>query len=166
MGKGILRARESRSRAVFTEAPEGFDEVLEAVERDATRCFKSAFRISDTVIFVPQLYLGEVTSNDGIDKLLWSGALGDAMSSDVTTWISSNALTQSLHRINAVCCEVAQSLGVLVVALPATSICTSRNFYDDFHYTAAGAEIVATEIAKALPHNSRNAQSQLAKPAR
>lgn len=161
VGRGIIRARESRRHATFTGIPAGFHDVLESVERDATRCFRSALHASRTVIFVPQLYLGEGGRSDDIDGLLWCGALGDAMSSDVRTWISGDALTQALHEINGTCIRIAKSMGVHVVTLAASEICTSRNFYDDFHYTAAGAELVAANIADAIAHDFRISQGGL-----
>ena len=81
------------------------------------------------------------------------------MSSDVRTWIA-HALTQALHEIRHII-RIAKSMGVHVVTLAASEICTSRNFYDDFHYTAAGAELVAANIADAIAHDFRISQGGL-----
>ena len=87
--------------------------------------------------------------------MLWQGGIGDPAAGPVHRHVSTEAVAEMMSLIRDRTTTVAIACGAEVVdcsgALPLTKEC----FYDDFHLTPRGAELLGEHVARAILERHR-----------
>jgi lysophospholipase L1-like esterase len=138
------RLRVQRRAAPLVTLPAlaiGGGEYRDRIRRLAAECRRRGKRC----VFMSQPSLWRADLEAGEEASLWLGWIGSVDSP--RGYASSADLERAMHAFNDVLLKTARSEGVEAFDLAAAIPRTSQVFFDDTHYTAYGAELVADAVA-------------------
>jgi lysophospholipase L1-like esterase len=152
------RRRASRIRPGLPD----LDPALEEYARNLESIVALARERTVRLILVTQPVLWRPELPEEARNLLWLGGVGDFQNDEGCEYYSVEALAEGMRRYNAVLLEIARIHGVEVVDLAAAVGGDPALFYDDAHFNAAGARVVAETIAAHLIANPPCAEGSTA----
>lgn len=142
------RLRQSAS-ALRSELPD-LEAALQEFRENLTTCARAAKSAGVRVVLLEQPALWRADLAPDLERLLWMGGVGEYSTTEGCEYYTSGALAQGLARYNAVVNEVGLAESAPVVALSGALSGQAPYFYDDVHFTEAGARTVAVLVAEAL----------------
>ncbi len=101
------------------------------------------------VLFLTQPAIWRADLPADLERLLWMGGVGDFQRTRGCEYYTVAALAEGMRRYNAALMETCAAEGVECIDLAAAIPTDGSMFYDDVHFTEAGARRVAEAIA---PH--------------
>jgi lysophospholipase L1-like esterase len=150
-GGWLRRVRQMRAEAtdridmVTDPAP-----MLDHFDRNLRTLVETARTKADRVIIVRQPWFAKPASPEEEAAMFWNFGLGRPYKELVTTYLSPRAVDALMRAMDARAHAVAQDLGVEEVDLMDALDPSSRTFYDELHFTPAGAEIVGRTVAETI----------------
>jgi lysophospholipase L1-like esterase len=102
------------------------------------------------VVVLGQPHYDSTGCSDFVASQFWNGGIGDPSKEPVTVFYSNGVLDELSRQVNIVTREVAERAGVPYVHLDAIVPSDLKYYYDQFHFTPAGSDIVARAAAEAL----------------
>lgn len=102
------------------------------------------------VVVLGQSHYDSTGCSDHVASQFWNGGIGDPSKEPVTVFYSNGVLDELSRRVTGVTREVADQFGVPYVHLDAIVPSDLKYYYDQFHFTPAGSDIVARAAAEAL----------------
>jgi lysophospholipase L1-like esterase len=102
------------------------------------------------VVVLGQPHYDSTGCTDEVSSQFWNGGIGDPAKGPVTTFYSDGVLDELSKQVNETARAVAAGTGVPYVHLDAIVPSDLRHYYDQFHFTPAGADAVARAAAAAL----------------
>ncbi|MFN8285749.1 MAG: SGNH/GDSL hydrolase family protein [Chitinophagales bacterium] len=150
-GKYLAALRLKRFNAPKLDSLPNMQIALAQFERNLDSMIATAARAHLQLIFVTQSALYHTNMDTTEQRLLWMGGKNDFQNNTTAAYYTPEALRKGLEMYNAKVKEVAQRAGITVVDLDAELPHTAEMFYDDCHFTEAGAEKVAEIIASHFP---------------
>jgi len=151
-GEGLTRWRENRRQAsgIRERLPE-LDAALGEYRRNLTRIVQLASERGVTVVLLTQPTIWRADLGAEERERLWWGGIGEFQKPGARVpFYSVEALAEGCAAYNRALLEVAQTMGVLGFDLAAEVPRTAEMFYDDMHFTEAGAARVAQAVAAFL----------------
>lgn len=149
-GRWMRRVRKMRA-----DAPHRIDEVpdasgmLDHFERNLGALIAAARVKVDRVILVRQPWFGPNPTPEE-ERLFWNFGLGRPYREEVDTYLTPRAIDEVMRRMDERAVAVAGALGVEHVDVGSRLERSSRTFYDELHFTTAGAESVGRIVADAI----------------
>lgn len=149
-GSWMHRARAMRAQAkhVIDEVPDA-TVMLDGFGRHLAALIRTAQEKAARVILVRQPWLAGTSAPD-VERSMWSFALGRPYHEQVDTYASTRVVDGLMRLVDARAAAVAGELGIEQVDLMPRLERSARTFYDDLHFTPAGAEQVADLVAEAI----------------
>ena len=135
----------ARAKVVRTALPDPAP-MLDQFDRHFRRLLHRASAHADRVIVVRQPWFGGAYSPEQAAHM-WHGGVGQAWRSDVTTFYSFDVVSALMSLIDARAASIADALSIEQVDLMPVLDGNLVNYYDCFHATPAGANVVATSVA-------------------
>jgi lysophospholipase L1-like esterase len=121
-------------------------------------------RRGTTVVVTGQPHFDSALASDDDRTRFWNGAVGDSATGPATTYYSERVLDTLAWKTNDAARGVAEALGVPYVDLDAVVPCDPRHYYDQFHLTPAGADLVGRAVADVISRAWLQAGSAGASP--
>ncbi|HZM01121.1 MAG TPA: hypothetical protein VFD43_12810, partial [Planctomycetota bacterium] len=151
-GEGVTRWRENRRQAsAIRERLPDLQASLAEYRRNLGRIVESASQRGVTVVLLTQPTIWRADLGQAERGRLWWGGVGDFQASGARVpFYSVEALAEGCAAYNRALLETAQSTGALGFDLAAEIPKTAEMFYDDMHFTEAGASRVAQAVAAFL----------------
>ncbi len=143
------RARRQRATTIIDEAPDPTP-MLREYRRNLAAVIRDLTSRGAAVIVTGQPHFDSAQASDDDRKQFWNGAVGDPAAGPVTTYYSERVLDTLAWTVNGTARDVAQDLGVPYVDLDAVVPCGPEYYYDQFHLTPAGADLVGRAVADVL----------------
>jgi hypothetical protein len=154
-GEGITRWRENRRNA--TELRDELPDVgpaLAEYRRNLTRIVEEAQARGVTVVLLTQPAIWRADLGPAERERLWWGGIGDFQAPGARVpFYSVQALERGCGEYNRALLQVAQETGAHAFDLAGVIPRTADMFYDDMHFTEAGARAVAGAVAGYLREN-------------
>jgi lysophospholipase L1-like esterase len=154
-GRWLAAARESRRKAEFVDALPPLASALDEYERNIERIVNETRKRSLRIIFLTQPALWQAAMPESEEQLLWMGFLPEKPDQDLSwPWWESGggrmytagALRRAMDSYNQRLLETCSRLQVECVDVAARIPRTREMFFDDLHFTDAGARRVAAEL--------------------
>ena len=143
------RLRKRNATTVIREVPDSAGMLAEFRENLAG--IIEALRAKGVVVVVlGQPHYDSTGCTDEVFSQFWNGGVGDPAKGPVTTFYSDGVLDELSKQVNETARAVAAGTGVPYVHLDAIVPSDLRHYYDQFHFTPAGADAVARAAAAAL----------------
>jgi lysophospholipase L1-like esterase len=143
------RLRKRNAKRIIREVPDATSMLTEFRENLAG--IIGALRARGVVVVVlGQPHYDSTGCTDEVSSQFWNGGIGDPAKGPVTTFYSDGVLDELSKQVNETARAVAAGMGVPYVHLDAIVPSDLRHYYDQFHFTAAGADVVARAAAVAL----------------
>jgi hypothetical protein len=143
------RLRKRNATTVIREVPDSAGMLAEFRENLAG--IIEALRAKGVVVVVlGQPHYDSTGCTDEVSSQFWNGGIGDPAKGPVTTFYSDGVLDELSKQVNETARAVAAGTGVPYVHLDAIVPSDLRHYYDQFHFTPAGADAVARAAAAAL----------------
>jgi hypothetical protein len=98
------------------------------------------------IVFLTQPALWRADLPAELERLVWMGGIGDFQRQSGCEYYTVAALAEGMRRYNDAVVEVCAAEGVECIDLDAVIAKDGSMFYDDVHFTEAGARRVAEEI--------------------
>jgi hypothetical protein len=149
-GKGVAQARAMRARAkeVLDSVPDPAP-MLDHFEFYFRKLIELAKSGAERVIVVRQPWFDKQFTPDE-EKVMWSFGAGRPYVEEVTTYYSHAVAWKLMREIDARASAVARSLGVEQLDLMPVLERSLEIYYDEFHHTPKGCEVVGTKVAEAI----------------
>ena len=146
----IARARSMRARAAETRTvvPDA-TAMLNHFDTHLRKAVNRAKAHADRVIVVHQPWFAKPCSPEEL-ALMWHGGAGQAWKEDVTTFYSHDVLSALMARLDARSTRLARELHVEQIDLMPILEPSLKNYYDFFHATPTGANVIAEAVAAAI----------------
>lgn len=150
-GEVVKKWREMRSSAGefrdrLPDLEEAFGEYLDNLERMIQLARRRELRL----IFVTQPSLWKQEMSPAEEAALWMGGVGEFRLLPGQPYYSSSALERGLRAYNSLLSEYCRRRGVECLDLAVDYPRDLTHFYDDCHFTVAGAEETARRLAAYL----------------
>jgi lysophospholipase L1-like esterase len=123
--------------------------MLAHFDRHFRRALQRARAHADRVIVVRQPWFDTPCTAQEL-ALMWHGGAGQAWHEDVSSFYSIEVLSTLMTGVNAEAAAIARELDVEQLDLMPVLKGSLATYYDFFHVTPAGAEIVADAVAAAI----------------
>jgi lysophospholipase L1-like esterase len=155
VGKGVKASRLKKQNAttVITEVPNAVS-MLAEYRRNLSAIVESLLRRRLVVVVLGQPHFDSAACSDVERSQFWNGGVGDPAKGPITTYYADSVLDELSRRVNATTQSVAAELSVPYVDLDRMVPNDLVHYYDQFHFTPAGADVVARaaadELAEAL----------------
>jgi lysophospholipase L1-like esterase len=148
-GEGITRWRGNRAHATeLRDALPSLGPALAEYERNLTRIVQAAGARGVTVVLLTQPSLWRADLEPEAQATLWWGGVGDFQRPGARVpYYTAQALAEGCSLYNEATLRVAQRTGALAFDLASVVPRTREMFYDDMHFTEAGARLVAEAVA-------------------
>jgi lysophospholipase L1-like esterase len=143
------RARKRNAARVITDVPDPAG-VLAEYRANLAGIVETLVAKHVAVVVLGQPHYDSTGCSDHVASQFWNGGVGDPSEAPVTVFYSNGVLDELSRRVTVVTREVAQQLGVSYVHLDAIVPSDLKYYYDQFHFTPAGSDIVARAAAEAL----------------
>ncbi|HEY6807562.1 MAG TPA: hypothetical protein VI160_02150 [Gemmatimonadales bacterium] len=149
-GAWLLAARRmyAEAREVRRTAPDPCV-VLDRFDHHLRRIIRRAQGHADRVLLVRQPWFDRAPAPDELAQF-WHGGVGKAWKQRIDVVYSYEVLHQLMSRLDAAAARVADELHVPHLDLRPRLRPSLEHYFDMFHYTPAGAAIVAREVAALL----------------
>jgi len=141
-GRAYVLRRQRRAAATLVDEVPDVDEALRDYRANLTLLARTLTERGHRVVFLTQPVLWRAGLSAEAKALLWLGVPDD------DTAIAVPRLAASMARFNAVMREVCTATGVECVDLAAAMNGDARWFFDDCHFTEAGAREVARIVGE------------------
>lgn len=102
------------------------------------------------IVFLTQPYVWSESMSQQARDQIYAGFIGADMSAETTRWYTADALRQGLSAYNRVLLDVCAEEGLHCIDLAGQLGHHATDFYDDFHFSEAGATRVAARVADGL----------------
>jgi hypothetical protein len=148
VGRWVGRARLMRVNAKERVAATGDPTVmLEELRRDLTTTLRALRQSSTRVVVVEQPYFASDHFTPEEEATFWTGGIGNVLTEQVDRFFTTEAVMRTFDLVNRTVGEVATAEGVEFLSLRAALPNVQTNYYDQNHFTPAGAEIVGRAVA-------------------
>ncbi len=146
---GDWRAKRGAASHLRTEPPD-LGPALVEFQDNLTACVRACklAGVRPILLDQPALWRGDLPPE--LERTLWMGGVGDYTRLERSEYYSAAALAQGLERYNEVVALVAREEAIERIELAARLPRDGTIFYDDVHFTEAGARAVAAIVADAL----------------
>jgi lysophospholipase L1-like esterase len=149
-GQTYVRRREMRSNAeVWADSPPDLSAALDAYAANLGRVLDRIRGTGARALVITQPSLWEETIAPEAERLLWFGWFEDEPW-EPKGYYTGEALMTAMNRYNSTTREVAASRNVPILDLARTMPKSPQYFYDDCHFTEAGAQHGALVIGGAV----------------
>jgi pimeloyl-ACP methyl ester carboxylesterase len=135
--------------------------MLDHFERHLRALVETARAKARRVVLVRQPWFGPSPTPEE-EATFWNFGLGRPYKEKVSTYLTPRVVDTLLRAMDARAVFVAESLGIEIVDVPGRIERSAHTFYDELHFTPAGAEQVGRLVAAALlaePLASRRRES-------
>ena len=151
-GQGVARWRDNRAHATeLRDALPDLRPALDEYRRNLTRLVRAAQERGVAVVLMTQPSLWRDDLDERERALLWWGGVGDFQAPGARVpFYTASALARGIDAYNAVLLEVAAATGAEALDLAAAIPRDTSMFFDDMHFTEAGAARVAQVVAAGL----------------
>jgi lysophospholipase L1-like esterase len=155
-------------RKMRAEAPVRVDEVPDATgmldhfERHLRALVETARGKARRVVLVRQPWFGPDPTPEE-EAMFWNFGLGRPYKEKVSTYLTPRVVDALMRAMDARAVAVAEAMGIEHVDVPGQIERSARTFYDELHFTPAGAEQVGRLVAAAIaaaPVTSRQQESE------
>jgi hypothetical protein len=113
---------------------------------------EEAHKQSLQIYFVNQAALWKDSMTDDELKLLWMGGIGNYQQEAGHAYYSPNVLRKGLDMYNEKLKDLCRENGIAMIDIDSNLPRDATIFYDDCHFTEAGARRVAEIVYRSLPH--------------
>jgi lysophospholipase L1-like esterase len=151
LGAVYVRMRENRrnATALIDDYPD-LSVALHAYKSNLNRIVDAAEAHGTEVVFATQPSLWSENMTGAAQDLLWMGRIGKYYEDAPAAYHTARALAGGMKAFNDVLLDVCEERSLDCVDLAAAVPKTPEAFYDDVHFTEAGARIVADVLARHL----------------
>jgi hypothetical protein len=151
VGSSVGRLRRMRQLAttVKSEVPT-HDAVLDNFALSLESSIRLCQQAGARVLVVRQPWLDTQSLTEEEKLRLWIGAAGDAHKQNVSTYYSPEVFGQLMSEVGEVTARVANACGAGILEVQNYLQPPAACFYDDAHFTAYGASIIADVVSSAL----------------
>lgn len=148
-GRWMRRARLMRASAsdIRHELPDTTS-WLAAYERNLNACIDEVRSRSIGLLVVRQPWFEKDSFTEVESRLFWNGGIGDVIRDDITTYYSDAVMFELLRRIDECSARVARDRGVPEMELMSVIEPSPAHYYDHFHHTPAGSQLIAATVAE------------------
>lgn len=148
------RARRARVKAddFITDVPD-MDLALAAFAKNLSALCELIARHGAVPILLTHPSIWHANASDEVNELLYAGGIGSPDTWDEnlnTKWYAADTLDRMLKAYNDTVLALCKDLDIQCVDLAAATPKTPDLFVDDFHFSEAGAEFVASVIARGI----------------
>jgi lysophospholipase L1-like esterase len=143
------RAMRARAREVQMWPPDAAP-MLKDFEVCLSKAIWRAKAHADRVIVVRQSCFAKSAYTPEEAAHMWHGGTGQAWREEVTTYYSLEAMSMLMTQLNCIAARVADGLSVEQIDLVPILDDSLDTYYDFFHLTPRGAQIVAAAVAASL----------------
>jgi hypothetical protein len=119
---------------------------------------QAASRYADRVVLLRQSWFDAPHPTAQEQSQFWHGFVGDSPAGDRKIFYSYEAFSRLMAETDAANIRVARRLGIETIRLADAVAPTLENYYDQIHYTPAGARRVAAFVAQYLLHSRHSAR--------
>jgi hypothetical protein len=156
-GSWVVAARKMRTQAkeVRTSVPDPAV-TLDCFEDHFRRVLLRASAHTDRVLVVRQPWFDKDYAAEA-EAQFWHGGVGKPWKEAVSVFYAQGVLNNLMGLLDARAAAVADELGVEHLDLRPVLTPSLEHYYDCFHYTPAGAAVIAQAVAAALLRRSRGA---------
>lgn len=144
---GNARAMRAKATDIRHEAPDP-TAMLDAFDRKFREALQHAREHASRVIVVRQPWFEKAAFTPEERALFWNGGVGKAVHQEVKIFYSDEVLFQLMRSIDERAVRACEDMGVEHVDLMDTLERSVATYYDHFHHTAAGADVIAGQVAK------------------
>ncbi len=102
------------------------------------------------LVLVTQPYVWSDNMDEAALNQIYAGFIGADITSPETKWYTASALERGLAAYNATLLTECAAQGILCVDAAQSMIGNASFFYDDFHFSEAGADHIAGRVAAAF----------------
>jgi lysophospholipase L1-like esterase len=128
--------------------------MLEQFDTHFRRLLHRARAHADRVIVVRQPWFGGAYSPEEAAHM-WHGGVGQAWRADVTTYYAFDVVSKLMTLVDAKAAAIADAMDIEQIDLMPVLDPGLVNYYDCFHATPAGAQVVATAVAATVVRAER-----------
>jgi lysophospholipase L1-like esterase len=139
--------RSHRRNARILDSVPNLDSALVEYTRNLQGIADQADQRHIRLVFITQPMLWSPGISDSAKALLWMGGTGEFQAEPGHDYFAVPALHAALARYNAALLDVCAERHLSCFDLAARIPSDTRWFYDDVHFTEAGARLVANEVA-------------------
>jgi lysophospholipase L1-like esterase len=143
------RLRKRNATTVIREVPDSAG-MLGEFRENLAGIIEALLARGVVVVVLGQPHYDSTGCTDEVSSQFWNGGVGDPAKGPVTTFYSDGVLDELSKQVNDTARSVAAGIGVPYVHLDAMVPSDLRHYYDQFHFTAAGCDVVARAAAAAL----------------
>lgn len=143
-----------RSAPRFLDSLPDLSEALEEYRYNLNQLADLAARNHAGLVLMTQPVLWARTLSDSAQALLWLGGTGDFQEEAGHEYFTASSLRGAMNRYNTVVLDVCAARRLHCVDLASQIAADTRWFYDDTHFTEAGARLVGQIVAADLPRSS------------
>ena len=151
VGNSVLASRLRRRNAlkVIHDVPDPMP-MLTEYRRNLSAIIQTLLARNVVVLVLGQPLFGSSGRSEFELSHVWNGGVGDPRTEPITTYYSEGVLDELSRQVNAAAEEVASDLGVAYLDLEPYVPDDLAHYYDQLHFTPAGADAVARAAAEAL----------------
>jgi lysophospholipase L1-like esterase len=142
-------AMRARAKVVFKTAPDP-TAMLDHFERHFRLLIQRAKAHADRVLVVRQPWFAKETYLPEELARFWHGGVGQAWRQEVTTYYSIEVTSSLMTLLDLRAARLADELGVEQIDLMPVLEPSLWHYYDFFHATPAGSQVIAKRIAAAI----------------
>jgi lysophospholipase L1-like esterase len=163
-GGWIVAARTMRAQAkeLRTSVPDPTPP-LERFTYHFRRLLQRAQAHADRVLVARQPWFEKEYTAEEVAHF-WHGGLGKAWKERITVYYSLPVMNRLMGLLDARAAAVADELGIEHLDLNRSLAPSLTHYFDSFHYTPAGAAVVARAVAAAWVHRPRAPGGSVARP--
>jgi lysophospholipase L1-like esterase len=143
------RMRKRDAKTVIAEVPDPTT-MLAELRIGLTGIVEALLARGVRVVILGQPHYDSTGCGDEVASQFWNGGVGDPAKGPVTVYYSDGVLDELSRRVAVEARAVAEQLGVAYVHLDAIVPSDLKHYYDQFHFTPAGADVVARAAAESL----------------
>lgn len=125
-------------------------DALRAYQDNIVKISKVGKTYGARTVFATQPFLWSSTMSPAARKQIYAGFIGTAMTDPKTKWYTPIALEKGLSTYNKAMRDICKVKGLDCVDTAAALPREATYFYDDFHFSEAGAATVGEIVAEAL----------------
>lgn len=153
VGSTMANARRMRANArEIVDSTEDPSEMLAGFDEHFEKAVEIARTCADRVIVIPQPWFQKPLLLPEEVAQFWNGGDGDVFQREVTRFYSHRVICELMSKIEKSTITIARSQQVEVVEVRGQIAPTVETYFDQFHFTPLGCEILARTVVGQILH--------------